>query len=49
MRFRRVILVPAALVAGLGLAVPAADAKPPTPTSGANCTLPASDADALAT
>jgi hypothetical protein len=47
MRFRRVSLVSAALVAGLGLAVQPADAKPPTTTSGADCTLPESDADAL--
>jgi Matrixin len=47
MRFRRVSLVPAALVASLGLAVQTADAKPPTTTSGAECTLPESDADAL--
>jgi hypothetical protein len=47
MQFRRVILVPAVLVASVGLAVDTADAKPPTTTSGANCTLPESDADAL--
>lgn len=47
MRFRRVSLVPAALVASLGLAVQTADAKPPTTTSGADCTLPESDAEAL--
>jgi hypothetical protein len=47
MRFRRVSLVSAALVASLGIAVQTADAKPPTTTSGADCTLPESDADAL--
>jgi hypothetical protein len=47
MRFRRVSLVPAALVASLGLAVQTADAKPPTTTSGADCTRPESDAEAF--
>ena len=49
MRSTRVILVVAALVASLGLAVHTADAKPrgKAPTSGADCTLPESDAEAL--
>ena len=48
--FRRVSLVLVVVVASLGLAVHTADAKPPadpTPT-GADCTLPESDAEALA-
>ena len=45
---RRLILVLAALVGSVGLATPTAAAKPPTTTSGADCTLPESDAEALA-
>jgi len=49
MQLRRVILVLAALLGSLGLASPAADAKPPaTPTTTtADCNLPESDAEAL--
>ena len=51
MRSGRVILVVAALVAGFAFAASPADAKPRTAptTTGADCTLPESDADALAT
>jgi hypothetical protein len=49
MQLRRVILVLVFVVAGLGLAIHSADAKPrqPVATSGADCTLPESDAEAL--
>lgn len=49
MRSRRVFLVVAALMASLALGADPADAKPPTTptTTGADCTLPESDADAL--
>ena len=48
MHLRRVILVLAALVGSFGLATQTAAAKPPTATAGADCTLPESDAEALA-
>jgi hypothetical protein len=47
MRFKRVAVLSATLVASVGFAAQTADAKPPTTTSGADCNLPESDADAL--
>ena len=47
MHVRRVTAVLSALVLILGLAVDTAEAKPPTTSSGADCRLPESDADAL--
>jgi Matrixin len=47
MQVSRVILGVSALVASFGVAVETVGAKPPTTTSGADCSLPESDAEAL--